>query len=307
MPTPQGLGRPTLYVTTEHALPTPRLTQLIRSHPLFASLEPASRPSLEKILSISTPDLESQDHILQYQVPVALQRHNIGLVVIDSIAANYRAEKTSSSQAATGKGSRGEALAERSAQLVQLGALLRKLAREHNCAIVVANQVSDRFSAAGPSLNNGGVGVGGGGKVPSSSAIQQSGSLMSSSPASSTQQQRSIEAGQALPPNVLSLDHQLKWFSGWGDGRKGSAIQGSGHAEKTPALGLTWANQVDCRVALIKEAGFPERAGIKGATEWAPRRWRRLMKVVYSPWVAPIAEGEEGVKFEVWEGGLRAL
>jgi DNA repair protein RAD57 len=63
---------------------------MLSTHPILVSANP--KPSLDRIISIVTPDLESQDHILRYQLPVAIRRHSIGLVVLDSVAANYRAE-----------------------------------------------------------------------------------------------------------------------------------------------------------------------------------------------------------------------
>ncbi|KAL9012621.1 MAG: hypothetical protein Q9180_009085, partial [Flavoplaca navasiana] len=139
LPPPAGLSRPAVYISTEHALPTSRLAQLLRDNPHLASLPASSKPTLNRIFSIQTPDLESQDHILTYQLPILLARNKIGLIIIDSIAANYRAERSSSSTS-------GAALGLRSTQLIQLGHQLRSLAREHNCAIVVSNQVADRFA-----------------------------------------------------------------------------------------------------------------------------------------------------------------
>lgn len=63
---------------------------MLKNHPALTSTE--RKPSLDRVISIVTPDLESQDHILRFQLPVAIQRHNVGLVVLDSVAANYRAE-----------------------------------------------------------------------------------------------------------------------------------------------------------------------------------------------------------------------
>lgn len=184
LPPPHGLSRPTLYISTEHPLPTTRVTQLTKNHPLL-STHP-NPPSLDSIYTLQTPDLESQEHILTYQLPVALSRHNVGLVILDSIAANYRAERSSANHPS--------ALATRSAQLVRLGALLRSLAREHDCAIVVANQVADRFAP-----------------VSTTSRASASGpnNLFSSSPASTA-------PNSAPAPSVLSLDHQQRFFTGWG-------------------------------------------------------------------------------------------
>ena len=225
--------------------------------------------------------------------------------MIDSIAANYRAEKTSTSSATSGKGSRAETLADRNAQLIALGAQLRRLAREHDCAIVVANQVSDRFvNPAASSLPVGG--------TPRSSA---GAGQSSSSPAAGMMLPPSqvgfAPSGTSAPPppQVLSLDHQLRWFSGWGDDPAsllGGLGADEGRGEKNPAMGLTWANQIDCRIAVLKEERLSSsEAGT--AAEWAPRRWRRFMRCVFSSWAEPSGERDRGVEFEVWAGGVKAV
>ena len=282
LPPPHGLARPTLYISTEHPLPTARLSQLLKAHPTLASH--VSPPSLDRILTLQTPDLESQDHILTYQLPIALTRHNIGLVILDSIAANYRAERSSSNTPS--------ALATRSTQLVQLGALLRGLAREHDCAIVTANQVADRFAPM-PSTS----------RAPTSTPRQSN--YFSSSPASTANNSNSA-------PLVLSLDHQQRFFTGWG--ARPSSVVDSDNL-KTPSLGLVWANQIACRIALIKERDYGSAStgegqvitGDEEGAEWTPRRWRRWMRVVFAPWVEGTVEKEMGVEYEVWAGGLRAV
>jgi len=282
LPAPHGLSRPTLYISTEHPLPTTRVTQILSKHPTL--LTHPSPPSLNRILTLQTPDLESQDHILAYQLPVALTRHNVGLVILDSIAANYRAERSSANTPL--------ALATRSAQLVRLGALLRGLAREHGCAIVVANQVADRFA---PTSTTSRASTSGPNHAPSSS------------PASTATQ------GQfTATPSVLSLDHQQRFFTGWG--AHPSSLHGS-HNLKTPCLGLVWTNQIACRIALIKDrdygnAGTGEgevHVGVVGGAEWNPRRWRRWLRVAFAPWVEATADGDMGVEFEVCSDGVRAV
>ena len=279
LPQPNGLSRPTLYISTEHSLPTNRLAQLLENHPRLSSHP--SPPSLARILTLNTPDLESQDHILTYQLPVALSRHNVGLVIIDSIAANYRAERSSVNTPS--------ALATRSAQLVRLGALLRSLCREHNCAVIVANQVADRFAPIST--------------ISRPSASVSAGNVVSSSPAST--------AASATPtPSVLVLDHQQRFFTGWGAGPFTSP-----HSLKTPSLGLVWANLIACRIALVKgidngcrqvREGEGAVVGIGGA-EWNSRSWRRWMRIVFAPWVKGTGETDQGVEFEVWSGGVRAV
>lgn len=256
LPPPHGLARPTIYISTEHPLPTTRLTQLLKNHPVLSNH--SSPPALSQILTLQTPDLESQDHILTYQLPVALERYNTGLCIIDSIAANYRAEAHSSNSASS--------LAHRSAQLVRLGTLLRSLARTHDCAIVVANQVADRF--------------------PSTYDLQP----------------------LSQRPPVLSLEHQQRFFTGWG-----ADPSSESQNLKTPSLGLVWANQIASRVALIKELEYSAHPGTGDAreggesVEWSSKRWRRWMKVVFAGWAKATDEGEKGVEFEVWAGGIRAI
>ena len=260
-------------------MPTNRLAQLLASHPRLSSHP--NPPSLARILTLNTPDLESQDHILTYQLPVALSRHNVGLVIIDSIAANYRAERSSVNTPS--------ALATRSAQLVRLGALLRSLCREHNCAVIVANQVADRFAPISVTSR------------PSASV--SAGNVVSSSPASTA-------ASSTLTPSVLILDHQQRFFTGWG-----AEPFTSPHSLKTPSLGLVWANLIACRIALVKGcdhgcAHFREGEGAVvgiGGAEWNSRSWTRWMRIVFAPWVKGTRETDKGVEFEVWNGGVRAV
>lgn len=150
--------------------------------------------------------------------------------------------------------------------------------------MVVANQVADRFA-------------------PVSNTFRASASVLSSSPASTA-------TSSASASLVLSLDHQQRFFTGWG-----AEPSTPSHNLKTPSLGLVWANQITCRIALLKErdygitgTGEGEVAveGVGGA-EWNSRRWRRWMRVVFAPWVKETGEREKGVEFEIWSGGVRAL
>jgi DNA repair protein RAD57 len=200
-------------------------------------------------------------------------------VILDSIAANYRAERS--------PGNTPSALATRSAQLVKLGALLRGLAREHNCAIVVANQVADRFA-------------------PTSTASRASAAgpnhLFSSSPASTA---TNANSNSDPTPSVLSLDHQQRFFTGWGDHPFSSPSSSQSANLKTPSLGLVWTNQIACRIALIKERDYGSAGTGEGGAEWNARRWRRWMKLVFAPWAGGM--GDNGVELEIWAGGMRAI
>lgn len=209
-------------------------------------------------------DLETQDHILNYQLPIAISRYNAGLVIIDSITANYRAEHSSNNVLA---------LSNRSTELAKLGQLLRNLAARENIAIVVANQVSDRFEPAAGSGGDSALRPGfpvvlsqsatlaareaaNASPLPRSRAENAglADNLMpSSSPASSPfaaqeddQFDGSYIIGNPARSSILSLLHQERFFTGWGDGLY------SDTSLKTPALGFFWSTQIACRIALKK-------------------------------------------------------
>lgn len=256
------------------------------------------------MISIVTPDLESQDHILRYQVPVAVRRHGIKLIILDSVAANYRAEFERPG-AGNGKNS-GANMAQRSSELVKLGQLLRDLAREENCAIVVANQVADRFAGSGsPVINR---------ATQSSPLARRSarnlpdssmGEPMSSLPVMGLAE-ATIPFKSSLDP--MSLDHQQRWFTGWGDDPHPSHLAVKNM--KTPSLGLIWTTQIACRISLIKRPVYGP--GVMGGEEYETgepvlRKWRRWMKVVFAPHVAPSGPGLDGaVEFDIRGEGIKA-
>ncbi|XXG97728.1 hypothetical protein Hte_004037 [Hypoxylon texense] len=341
LPPPRGLGRPALYVSTEAPLSTRRLAQLLAHHPLLQGLpageEEGNRPSLDRIVGTVTPDLESQDHILNFQVPVEVVRRGVGLLVVDSVAANYRAEFERGSGSGNGiAGAGANNLGARGHDLARLGRLLHDLARKHDLAVVVANQVADRFagsssakSSAPPLLPF---------QPPSYSLprTSQESPLASrsrytlpleppSSNATTTTEHLLLHLRSSMPdpppeeplaPAALLLDHQQRWFTGWGDDDPRANPHDVGL--KTPSLGLVWATQVAARVALLKrpaaaygrgeEALGGEEGREETTTTTTPRSWRRWMKVVFAPHVAGAGPGLDGaVEFEVTMGGLRAV
>ncbi|KAK3344105.1 DNA repair protein RAD57 [Lasiosphaeria hispida] len=357
LPPPHGLGRPAMYISTEAPMSTRRLYQIMAAHPALNSMDPADRPSLDNIISTETADLESQDHILTYQVPVAIERRNIGLLVLDSVATNFRAEFERSAGQASNMGAR-------STELVRLGMHLHHLARKYNLAVVVANQVADRFGSTtlGP-----GSGSGFGPKtpvIPASSAAprhnhyhvmgrstQESPLATRSRPITEiTNLPSSLPPPSSKPPSTmpppatpytpygssnpdpspapaLLLDHQQRWFTGWGDDPFAD------YALKTPSLGLVWSTQIAARIALFKRAVYTRRTGGRWALDdddpdnyqgrddedeqvAALQSWRRWMKVVYAPHAAAsgpaldsLTGGAAGgaVEFEVTMGGVRAV
>lgn len=263
LPKPQGLRRRAIYISTEHPLSTPRLSQLLECHPVLSTLPPEQAPSLQDILSINAMDLETQDHILNFHLPVAIERYDIGLVIIDSITSNYRAEHASNSI---------QSLAKRSSQLAKLGHLLRNLAVKEDIAIVLANQVSDRFESIKsneptprtgfPSMSSQTADHGSGPVSPfpksrtEQLATRNSQQPPSSSPAISSSpyhapNDKNFDGSYLIAPRVrsmLNVAHQERFYSGWGDG----AYPENGSL-KNPALGFVWTTQIACRIALKKE------------------------------------------------------
>ncbi|CAK7244375.1 MAG: DNA repair protein rhp57 [Sporothrix thermara] len=467
LPPPRGLGRKALYIASEAPLATSRLTQIMASHPDHELLQ--EHCSLQSIATINTPDLEAQEHILTHQLPVQLSKAeryggpggSFGLVVLDSVAANFRpffggvvGDKTGGlgergDRSASSGGSRNTSLAARSLELTRLGMLLRSLAQKHNLAVVVANQVADRFDGGGMldgSHGDGGLvslsqqwGAAGSTSTmtsvakrprqgsmlpPPPSAIRQPPSsslyhsqltqesplaarsrrqqqpllqqtqsqsqappppppqpqplplplpprpppprapvaIMSSSqlepevkqppspikqPSSSIDEKLQLPpldaenaeiplsaldflppSSQYIPPSqfpplppappVLQLDHQQRWFTGWGDSPSAYYGNEANARNKTPSLGLVWATQLGMRVALIKASRigghgqghggggsgyrpldgsgyggdddeYDESSSVDRHNTGAPRlrhSWRRWMKVVFAPHVA---------------------
>jgi DNA repair protein RAD57 len=275
-------------------LATGRLSQLLNTHPLLSSLSNNEKPSLLKVLSIQTPDLESQDHIIRYQLPIAVKRNHVGLVVIDSIAANFRAEFEK-----PGSKEGSQAMRKRTTLLTQLGSFLRNLAETEDIAIVVANQVADRFQAV---------------SIPASQVMSRPTSYssqvdvqdhieQSTKPLDGQTHQQTATILTSSDP--LTLDHQQRWFTGWGDEESPSASVRS--SLKTPSLGLVWTNQLACRIALVKEpiygrARFLEN-GASAESESDITHWRRWAKLVFAPWTQ--ASAGTGLEFEISSAGVR--
>jgi DNA repair protein RAD57 len=211
-----------------------------------------------------------------------VRRFNVGLVIIDSVAANYRAEHGSSIP---------KDLANRATQLTKLGRMLRRLALTDNLAVVVANQVSDRFE----SMPNR--------AVPN--AVSSSPSV-ASSPASQGQKisTRTNQRDQ-LRADIMSLDHQQRFFTGWGDDL---AVIADGL--KTPTLGLGWTNQIAARIVLKMEGSKAFDRTVNSPEDdlngnlWKDRKKRRFLSLVFAPWMSGTLKP---VEFEITKEGIRSI
>ncbi|TKX19508.1 Rad51-like protein [Elsinoe australis] len=326
LPAPYGVDKEALYITTEAPLQTTRLAQILRSNPVVSQLELDARPTLARVHGIKVSDLESQEHILQFQVPVAIERHNIGLIVVDSIAANFRAEfdrgDMNSDNIDAIQSQKRTAFATRTRELVSLGTHLRHLAQKYNLAVVVANQVLDRFT---PPANQPP-------RLPSQAPSSQISSRQSSQPYSP----RPKSAQLPLPmPQVdgtsdspdslftelsttdpLALDHQQRFTTGWGH-ISSSYLSSLSYTDphfkpanyhatnlKTPSLGQVWTSQLSGRIVLLKSPVYKDHDHRLGIRELDIKGWRRFMSVVFAGWTADHSGGL-GAEFEIWEGGVR--
>lgn len=206
------------------------------------------------------------------------------LIIIDSVAANYRAEFERPGAGGAAGQSNAANMGQRGADLVKLGKLLNGLAWQHNIAIVVANQVADRFSNDMPPNSR---------SQPFRNNTVTTAMLQSSLPLKQRKYDRE------------TLDHQQRWFTGWGD--EPNPTTSASKDLKTPSLGLIWANQIACRIALLKRPVYGP-AVISEENESGEailRRWRRWMKVVFAPHARSAGPGlERAVEFEIRGDGI---
>jgi len=246
-------------------------------------------------------------------VPVAIARNDIGLIVIDSIAANYRAEFDRGDGNGNGKKKSAQALAERSKQLTHLGTYLRELARKHNIAIVTANQVLDRFTAATNVYDHA--------SQPASQAVSHRSDSGNAQQTWVRQGNQERTMSDFVPDKIsqgfdgfvlssldpLSFDHQQRFFTGWGDLPSAFSYPRSYHASnlKTPSLGLSWTNKLSARLVLLREPIYKPQDYVLGPGSDIAG-WRRTVKVAFGQWCSD-DNGDDGTEFEIWSGGIRAL
>lgn len=123
-----GLSGSCCYVTTLGALPTKRLEQLSATYP----------GSLDGIHTVAASSPGALLHILATAVPSLLQTLSpvkpLRLLVVDSLAALFREEKTSSAT-----------LRDRARDISDIAAHLHQIAIEHCVVVIVVNDVADVF------------------------------------------------------------------------------------------------------------------------------------------------------------------
>lgn len=81
-------------------------------------------------------DLDTQTHILKYQIPALMERQNIKLIVIDSITANFRVSDDH------GKSNMDP---NRSKIVFETGQILHSIAQRFKAVVLCINEVSAKF------------------------------------------------------------------------------------------------------------------------------------------------------------------
>ncbi|KAJ3054088.1 DNA repair protein xrcc3 [Rhizophlyctis rosea] len=128
-----GLAGGVAYIATEQKFPLTRFTSLLTHYRTrFPTLQTFSQTDNLHILHLK--DLETQHHILSYQLPALISLHNVRTVLIDSIAANFRGEENNTGLAA---------ITARGKELYEIVRVLKEVATKYGVAVVCLNQVSD--------------------------------------------------------------------------------------------------------------------------------------------------------------------
>ncbi|KAK4318518.1 hypothetical protein Pmani_010486 [Petrolisthes manimaculis] len=122
-----GIAKGVAYICTESQFPVVRLQQMIGHMKLKYPQGPKSYT--DNIFVHHVPDMDCLVDCVRYQLPALVSRHNVGLVVVDSVAAAFRVEEDS-----------GEM--NRSIPLQAMGYRLHHLAASYGLVVVTLNQVT---------------------------------------------------------------------------------------------------------------------------------------------------------------------
>ena len=284
LPAPVGLGRNVMYISTEGRLNTTRLMQILRTHPYYQNMSDDERPNLDRIMTVEASTFDLQENIIHYKVEHVVRARDVGFIVIDSIAANFRVAYPGSSP---------KVLIQRTIALLKLGDRLRRIANDLDVAVVLTNQVSDRFDEKNMQ-----------GKIRYARSQQPpipptQAQLRALTPAKSTPKAGGISEpnssrktvvatgprrlpipmmSQGKRNTLLSLDYQQQFFTGWGHDPDVSPFT----KFKNPTLGLSWASQLSMRIVLKFEGNEFGLSRVQSEGK-RPRR----IQIAFSP-IAPL-------------------
>ncbi|CCH57814.1 hypothetical protein TBLA_0A00120 [Henningerozyma blattae CBS 6284] len=266
-----GLDGSCVFITTEGDLPTRRLEDLIVENKKYKSYQFEKNDFLyysqEKIYTVSCNDLISQDHILNVQLPILLERNpNIKLVIIDSISHHMRVElqiprkRYNNLNTKTHPKSNFDdmyrQIQDNKKYIDNSAENLLKLSHKYGISIVLSNQVSDKPLKF---YNNN------------------------------------------YCPKIWDYEYQLGWLVGWNKrsikARQCRNNRNNSYTLKVetqvPNLGLTWSNHVSTRILLsksykaiplVKDSNQYRNTDASENSEGNKTFWqiRRNFKVIYS-------------------------
>lgn len=205
-----GISGSTCYLTTSAKLPTGRLKQLSENHPSFISSYSKGLLGLQNVHTLSTSTIPILENVLTTILPNFIQgkqstSNPIKLVVIDALTELFHSsEKTTKTSIFT-----------RSKDLNRIASTLHNIASTHNVAILVLNEVIDRFDRNEYRVFR-----------PSPSA-----------PSSSPHDAKATS-------DDLVYSEKSRWFS--------TCNSITGEDKKEASLGLVWANQLNVRIMLTR-------------------------------------------------------
>ncbi|XP_030628014.1 DNA repair protein XRCC3 [Chanos chanos] len=137
-----GLGSGAVYICTEDSFPIKRLRQLTSQ---LSRLRPEVPQAVSRGISFTdniyiehTADLGALQTCISQRLPILLSRGLVRLIVIDSVAALFRAEFQA-----------GEA-AERARHLLALSSTLHRLSHSYCTPVLCINQVTDVIDGSNP-------------------------------------------------------------------------------------------------------------------------------------------------------------
>ncbi|KAJ3238212.1 hypothetical protein HDU81_008194 [Chytriomyces hyalinus] len=149
-----GLGGGAAYILSEALFPSTRYHQLASNlhwDPSEASPYSPEHYS-DNVHILHVRDAETQMHAIQYHLPVLIRQHGLKLIVVDSVAATlrYGFEDEKNNVVEDDGNAKQSKLSstDRSALIVHLARVLKKIASEFNCAVVCLNQVTAQISGA---------------------------------------------------------------------------------------------------------------------------------------------------------------
>jgi DNA-repair protein XRCC3 len=130
-----GLGKKAAYISTQESFSIRRIQKLQES---FIGIGGLSEDQMfDNILIQEVRDTQSLMNTIAYRLPILFAQHDIGILIIDSIAAPLRIETDYISRA--------------NRMRIMVRHLL-KLSRENQCAVVCVNQVTSNGDIVIPSL-----------------------------------------------------------------------------------------------------------------------------------------------------------